>query len=280
MGLIVNGRSRKTEAYLPDLDGLQHGTPRALARPVVQRSVRALLCVLALGACSASHEPAQGEVTSDASHPGSPSSSETWCLSDVECVAAGPTCCACPTFAVRADDPVVRACEGVPCPGDATCSGHVRAACEEGRCVLACAPMECSLACPSGFAVDVTGCLSCACAPADVAECAEDTECVATRADCCGCQEGGADTAVPAAQLAAFDQALQCPPSPACPSIDICDPAAAPRCIQGRCELVSGELPSDACGRPDLPACPAGTVCSVNASDLANQYGVGMCVPL
>ena len=69
------------------------------------------------------------------------------------------------------------------------------------------------------------------------------------------------------------------PASPQCPAIDACEPGAAPACVQGRCELVTAAgLPPDACGRPDLPACPAGTVCTVNASDPGNVQGVGVCV--
>lgn len=235
--------------------------------------------MLALGACSSSDAPAYGVPDGDAG-PGRPASEDhARCADDGDCVAAGATCCACPTFAVQADDPAVLACEGIPCPGDDSCAGNVRAACEAGQCVLACVPMECPLDCPSGFAVDATGCLTCACAPGDLGGCVEDTDCVQTRADCCGCAQGGEDTAVPAADLSAFDQSLQCPPAPACPSVDTCDADAAPRCVQGRCQLLTGELPSAACGRPDLPPCPAGTVCSVNTSDLANQYGVGVCSP-
>jgi hypothetical protein len=49
--------------------------------------------------------------------------------------------------------------------------------------------------------------------------------------------------------------------------------------VQGRCELVDGELPAGACGRDGLAACPEGSICTVNASDRATMYGVGICLP-
>ena len=42
---------------------------------------------------------------------------------------------------------------------------------------------------------------------------------------------------------------------------------------------VAGMLPDNACGRADLPACPEGEACYVNASDQATMHGVGICQP-
>jgi hypothetical protein len=110
--------------------------------------------------------------------------------------------------------------------------------------------------------------------------CTVDSDCVQTRADCCGCARGGQDTAVLATGLTAFDGSLNCEMDPVCPGVDTCEPMAAPRCVQGRCELLATDmLPAQACGRPDLPACPSGTVCTVNSDASANEQGVGVCGP-
>lgn len=201
------------------------------------------------------------------------------CTGDADCALAAATCCECPAFAVDRADPTLTACSGVQCPNDGTtCADNVRAACEAGQCTLACVALACAESCPGGFAMDPTGCLACACAAADPGGCTRDADCVETRAACCGCAQGGADTAVLATEQASFDASLGCGPSPTCPAVDVCEPGAAPRCLQGRCELSSaGGLPPGACGRPDLPACPAGTVCLINADDLASQQGVGVC---
>jgi hypothetical protein len=201
------------------------------------------------------------------------------CFSDEDCVAVGGTCCECPTFAVHADDPIRRACQAVECPDDNQCTANVAAVCnEDQRCELACKPLACAagVSCQAGFALDQNGCLTCDCAVPDANGCTSDSDCTRTRADCCGCQRGGFDTAVLAADRAKFDAMLMCPSQPACPGVDICT-ADVPTCVQGRCELASPTLPAGACGRPDLPACPAGTVCIVNASDQANMHGVGLC---
>jgi hypothetical protein len=239
--------------------------------------MRALLVLLALlAACSAAAQDGAvalpPEDDGQAPAPG--------CAVDDDCVAAAATCCDCPTFAVGADDPATRACTGVTCPGQA-CPGNVRAACDQGACVLACVAMACPEACAAGYQMDASGCLSCACAGAPSHGCATDADCVETRADCCGCAAGGQDTAVLARDQAAFDAALACPADPACPGVDVCPAGAAPRCVQGQCELLAADaLPPEACGRPDLPACPTGTVCVVNADPSASDQGVGVCAAL
>ena len=84
------------------------------------------------------------------------------CVQDVDCVPAAATCCECPAFAVHVDEPANRACDGVGCPmPESTCMDNVRAACDDGQCVLACAPMACPAACANGYLMDATGCLSC-----------------------------------------------------------------------------------------------------------------------
>jgi hypothetical protein len=90
---------------------------------------------------------------------------------------------------------------------------------------------------------------------------------------------GGFDTAMPANQVAAYEAQLMCSASPSCPQVDTCAPDLAARCIAGECSLVSGGLPANACGRPDLPACPTGEACTVNVNDQATMQGVGVCQP-
>ncbi|MDX2090129.1 MAG: hypothetical protein SFX73_19885 [Kofleriaceae bacterium] len=201
------------------------------------------------------------------------------CLEDADCVPAAATCCECPAFAVHVDEPANRACDGVVCPmPEGACMDNVRAACDGGQCVLACAPMSCPVACADGFMMDATGCLSCACAAPEDGGCLVDSDCVQTRADCCGCARGGTDTAVIASGQAAYDSALGCELDPVCPGVDTCESAAAPMCVQGRCELLSMDmLSAQACGRSDLQPCPAGTACIVNSDPTANEQGVGVC---
>ena len=204
------------------------------------------------------------------------------CAIDADCATAAATCCECAAFAVNINDPAHRACTGVTCPGRGQCPANVRAACDVGQCVLACVELTCDATCAAGYTIDPTGCLSCECAaavPTTAGGCTLDSDCVQTRADCCGCAQGGADTAVLAATRSSYDANLGCPASPACPSINVCEPGATPQCVQGQCELAVGGLPPGACGRPDLPACPQGELCKVNVTDQANEHGVGVCGP-
>jgi hypothetical protein len=200
------------------------------------------------------------------------------CAGDGDCTLAASTCCGCPTFAepVAAD----AACAAVDCPA-MTCPANVRAACEPTThaCVLACVPLACPSSCPSGYAVDAAGCATCDCASANAQGCSVDADCVRVPADCCGCAGGGADTAVPSGEVAAHLASLACPPSPACPNIDVCTPGEAPRCTTGTCTLMAAPaLPAAACGRADLPACPPPTTCTVNADPTATQLGLGVCL--
>jgi hypothetical protein len=208
------------------------------------------------------------------------------CAGDADCVAAASTCCECPSFALPASSGWKSACDAVMCPADAPACDEVKASCDHGTCTLACAAIACDLSCDGGFAIDAAGCQVCACAPPPVANamsCLSDGDCAEVRADCCGCKQGGADTAVPVAEVAAHDAALMCPTTPACPGVDVCVPGAAPRCDRGTCVLSDAApgdvLPPGACGRPDLPACPTGLRCLLNASADAAMAGVGVCAP-
>jgi len=203
------------------------------------------------------------------------------CVADVDCVAAGSKCCDCPTFAVPQADPIHQACVDVICPL-AACSDHVEPACDGGRCVLACVATACQQSCANGFASDDNGCLTCGCAAPVVDGCDDVADCVRVRADCCGCDHGGRDTAVLRRDARAYDEALMCGPEPQCPAVSsACWPGAELQCVQGQCALSSlGELPPNACGRPDLPRCPIGQVCVINGSEgPAAEQGVGECQP-
>jgi hypothetical protein len=210
---------------------------------------------------------------------GSGSSGASECSGDGDCTLAAATCCACPTFAVPQTDPAHLACADVTCPPN-NCPNNVRATCTSNTCTLTCVAMTCAQTCAAGFAVDATGCLSCTCA-SGATECMLDTDCTRVRADCCGCPRGGRDTAVPNSLAAQHDAALGCAANPQCPPVDTCPTDLAVRCVRGTCELVEGAggLPANACGRADLPACSAGTVCTVNSDPTATMAGVGVCLP-
>jgi hypothetical protein len=205
------------------------------------------------------------------------------CVIDADCIGAGPSCCACPEYAVHRDSPFAQACEDLDCPEPTGC-GSLVPRCDGGSCELACPAIPCALEepCTTGFAVDVDGCLTCACAPPDPsdAECMFDVDCVRVPADCCGCAQGGADTAVAAADEEEHRDGLACPPAPVCPGVDVCEPGAAPMCVAGRCALGSSgvtPVPTGACGTPELPECPPGQVCVLNSDPEATLAGVGVC---
>lgn len=244
--------------------------------------VRALIlsCLFVLAACPSSLDRAATASEDDGNDGAGNGAIPQSCFQDTDCATAAATCCECPAFAVSTSDPAHRACTGVTCPGQNQCPDNVRAACDQGQCVLACVEMVCPTSCAAGYTIDPTGCLSCECAAPELNGCEMDADCVQTRADCCGCDQGGEDTAVLASEQPSYDAALGCMASPACPAINVCQPGAAPRCIQGRCELSTSDgLPPNACGRADLPPCPSGQACTVNTSDQANMQGVGVCAP-
>ncbi|MBA2540504.1 MAG: hypothetical protein H0V17_12760 [Deltaproteobacteria bacterium] len=246
--------------------------------------MRLAAIALTLTACftSASELSAVGDDDADPAPGGVPNG---LCRTDDECVPAGATCCDCPTFARSIFDPQSEACEAVGCDNDpSVCPTNVEAACDQasGSCVLACAPLQC-LECPNGYFTEANGCLSCTCAPpvSQSPDCGVDSDCSRVRADCCGCQNGGEDTAVATADAAAFDQALSCNSGSQCPgqgnSSSDCDAELAPRCVNGACELIAEDMPAEACGRPDLPACAPGKICTINVDPAASLYGVGTC---
>lgn len=250
------------------------------------RVVRCLL-VSALLATLAGCPASVGRETLDTGGDGSGSNGDgagqnvpAECTLDTDCVPAGPKCCDCPTHAVPKTDPTQQACANVDC-GPLSCDPPREAICNSGRCVLSCAPIACdpSISCSEGFAADENGCLTCTCATAGVfVSCTADTECVRVRADCCGCPMGGSDTAILKTEQAQWDASLMCPAEPSCPGTDTCAPDLEIKCDRGACALLEA-APANACGRTDLPACPEGESCYVNANDQATMHGVGVCQP-
>jgi len=82
---------------------------------------------------------------------------------------------------------------------------------------------------------------------------------------------------VPKQTQPSYDQQLGCTGNEVCPEVSSCVAAETPQCAQGSCKLIAGGFPAEACGRPDLPPCGVGKVCTVNANDPANKHGVGVC---
>lgn len=210
------------------------------------------------------------------------------CVVPTDCVPAGSTCCECPAFAVPASSGYEEGCSEVACdPAPSGCA-LTEPTCTQGRCELVCSPVVTDMVCETGFSRDDFGCLFDACAGADGsgAECERDQDCVQVPADCCGCANGGSDTAVPAGTEDEYDDGLACPPDPSCPGVDVCDPESEPRCIAGACRLAvppsdpGGDAePSVLCGTTDSPPCPDGQVCVLNHPDApdATQVGAGSC---
>jgi hypothetical protein len=236
------------------------------------RAVALLLVVLVAGC------PGAADLAAYNGDDGSGAAPE--CTNNAQCIAAAAKCCDCPTFAVPSSDPAFNACKGVDCPSPGPmCAANLAPACDDGACVLACAPTACEMSCADGFATDANGCLVCSCAIIEVRACSGDNECSRVRDDCCGCAHGGKDTAVPNAEVQTHDANLMCTSNPYCPGVDTCPADLAPRCVQGACELISGGLPGLACGRTDLMDCAAGSQCTLNSDATATAEGVGVCVP-
>jgi hypothetical protein len=201
------------------------------------------------------------------------------CAVDNDCVPAAARCCDCPTFAMPAAANNI--CAGVECPSPgsgAACAQDVHAACAEGACVLACNVAECDQPCADGFAIDASGCETCSCYTVSSRTCSSGSDCSEVPADCCGCSLGGSDTAVPTSEVASYEAGLGCSPDPSCPGVNTCQPELSPQCVQGTCALAA-PLPANACGRPDLPACPTGMYCALNSDADATAQGVGTCLP-
>lgn len=237
-----------------------------------------VLMLALLGACQTTRFGGENGGGGGGSESGSGSDEPAECGSAGDCALAATMCCECPAFAVPVEDPAHTACEDVQCTPAPTCPNNVTAACVTGRCVLACEQMACAASCADGYAIDsTTGCLSCTCAAPPSPTCSVDSDCVRTRADCCGCLHGGEDTAVPTADQASFDASLDCPSNPTCPSADSCAAGLTARCVEGACELAPA-TPTGACGSASLATCPTGQACMINVDSMASQLGLGVCM--
>jgi hypothetical protein len=250
--------------------------------------VRLLPVALFLVACTTSAESQSG----DDDGPEVPGG----CEAATGCAPAGVSCCECPSHALPIASGWQESCEDVECGVPASCPA-TEAACVDGSCILRCLPVTCDTVCAGGYRADLFGCLVCECNEASPpsTQCAMDDDCTRVPADCCGCAQGGADTAVPAAEVGAYLTGLDCADAPACPGVDVCDPDAAARCVGGQCMLTSAPAidgggdsdagagttptPGQPCGTPDLPPCPPGQVCVLNdpAAGDESMAGLGVC---
>ena len=241
--------------------------------------------VAACGSLGGSGENAQAGGRADEEPPAGESPSPLHCAVNSDCQVAALSCCECATFAIPNGQGFDDSCEDVQC-GDPTACPVTEARCEEGSCELACAAVTCDLACESGFVADESGCLLCECAPAEsMSGCQVDTACAQTAADCCGCENGGQDTAVLSVELTGFQDGLGCPATPACPGVNTCNPSEIPRCVLGECTLAApdGSVvdPRTYCGVQNMPTCAEGDVCVLNAQGAfeASAAYVGVCQP-
>lgn len=266
-----------------------------------------------LTACGRSTEDSPGTVSDEDgdgdSPPGEggapPQEVESPCDEASDCVPVSSTCCGCPSFAVAADGRYAEACQQVDCENEdveVDCP-MVETACIESQCQLICRAVTTPRVCATGFERDEFGCLIDVCRtepPRSEFACDGDADCTQVQADCCGCERGGADTAVATAFVDEFIESLDCSSSPRCPDVNVCTAEFVPRCIAQACTLGppdggggsddgddgnddgdggSPEEPGSLCGFPGRATCPPGQVCVLNHPDAgdATRVGVGTC---
>jgi len=123
------------------------------------RPVRTLVLVVLVGCQLGQGLDAAGPKGSGSGSGSGSDGAAAECTINTDCVLTGVKCSDC-TFAVPKTDPAYKACGQIK----ANCPANVEAACELGRCVLACMPMACDLSCADGYVIDRNGCTSCACA--------------------------------------------------------------------------------------------------------------------
>lgn len=213
------------------------------------------------------------------------------CSQPSDCVLAASSCCECPTFAAPVGEGYDAGCDEVDCAEPTGLCPAVEATCDGGECVMICSPIQTDKSCAFGFVRDDAGCLINECAIPELSQgghCELDSDCVQIPADCCGCASGGFDRAAPISEAGALLDALNCPPNPACPGVNVCDETQIPRCITGTCVLADESMnpsPDPAsiqlCGTPQLGACPIGSNCILNdvSAKEASDLGVGSCHP-
>jgi len=273
-------------------------------------SATALAVLLALAGCPTSDDDgaSEGSGSSDAGAGGGQGDGAgddnpppdvpamSYCAVAEDCVAVSSACCECPTFAVARGSDFAGACDQVECEPLEDCSA-VLPDCVDSQCQLVCETVPASMVCINGFARDSLGCLLDECRqPTDeIFACEQDGDCTQVQADCCGCERGGADTAVANGSVDEYIKSLGCPSQPPCPGVDVCDAELVPRCIAQTCTLGPADDGGDAgdgdgsgdgpgggnlCGVPDYLPCPMGQVCVLNHPDAedATRMGVGSCV--
>jgi hypothetical protein len=267
---------------------LRQGTESAI-KEAVPRSASFLALSLALSlAAAACGQADQADAAGGGDSNGGAGGAPAECQVPGDCVPAASTCCECPSFAVPAAGGFGDGCADVGCPPAGDCP-LVEATCESGQCQLICQAVATEQLCDAGFERDAFGCLLDACAvgpaPGD-RECTVDGDCLEVPSDCCGCAQGGDDTAVPVDRADEFQSGLACNGNESCPGLDVCDAGLVARCLGGLCALApppdGGGPASGFCGTPDYPACPDGTTCVLNdpsAPDAA-ALGVGACLTL
>src|SRR5688572_23423785 len=126
--------------------------------------MRFLVAMLLVTAACTGSTDALG-ISDDENSPEEPNGGQfASCTDSSECRPAAATCCECPTFATRVDDPKAAVCDQVDCP-PSTCAESVEAACNlaTNQCELRCLASVCDLACDAGFVIEPNGCLTCAC---------------------------------------------------------------------------------------------------------------------
>ncbi len=202
------------------------------------------------------------------------------CVSNSDCVLVASNCCDCPTFA--APESFGASCDEVECPGDNVCA-PADAICDSGQCELRCSVVATTQLCDRGFVVDEAGCTRDECVGTDEAtECTVAEDCVVVPADCCGCEQGGNDTAVPLGAEEEHIGGLMCD-DPVCPGFSTCEGGSA-GCLGGTCRYFpdAGIAPTAAfCGTLETGSCPADQRCVLNGTDFGTGIpGIGVCQPL
>lgn len=109
--------------------------------------------------------------------------------------------------------------------------------CAQCKCAEppACESPLCTELCEYGLQQDARGCATCECV--DPYACNQSADCALAKADCCGCQAGGASVAINNEHKALFEQLSCAMADVICTQRYRCA-GETPVCAAGRCELV------------------------------------------
>jgi len=240
-----------------------------------------VIAIVALGGCDfalSTSAADEGDAPSDPD-----GADQIQCSIDIDCTLVASSCCGCPTFAAPVG--FGGSCDDVECPEVVDCA-EALAVCDVGQCTLVCSPVETTQVCDGGFVVDEAGCTLDMCEAPLAPECELNGDCVVEPADCCGCDLGGNDTAVPLAGLGEHRASLMCDGNVSCPGVSTCDESGRAECLGGRCRYLTGSETDEGpalCGTTETPTCPAGEVCVLNAPETGDGDaipGIGTCQPL